>query len=52
MGHIINNDGIFWTVCVNFTELRQNVCKLYKLSTNVLTVPRRSRMNTRELAAP
>ena len=26
--------------CVNFTELRQMVCKLFKLSTNFLTVPR------------
>ena len=26
-------------ICVNFTELRQIVCKLYKLSTNFLTVP-------------
>ena len=25
-------------MCVNFTELRQIVCKLYKLSTNFLTV--------------
>ena len=28
------------TICVNFTEVRQIVCKLYKLSTNFLTVPR------------
>ena len=27
-------------ICVNFTELREMVCKLFKLSTNLLTVPR------------